>query len=98
MIGEAAEPAVRHGVRAILLNRPELLRLNEVLTMHLGPRDILLNLSLDFRDDLSANDVEAAISALEIEIKAAYPQITRVFIEAQSWRAHEKAAETTEPS
>ena len=98
LIGEAAEPAVRHGVRAILLNRPELLRLNEVLTMHLGPRDILLNLSLDFRDDLSANDVEAAISALEIEIKAAYPQITRVFIEAQSWRAHEKAAETTEPS
>jgi cation diffusion facilitator family transporter len=98
LIGEAAEPAVRQGVRKILLDRPELLRLNEVLTMHLGPRDILLNLSLDFRDDLSANDVEAAISALEIEIKAAYPEITRVFIEAQGWRAHQKDAATTEPT
>jgi cation diffusion facilitator family transporter len=98
LIGEAADPSVRQGVRKILLDRPELLRLNEVLTMHLGPRDILLNLSLDFRDDLSANDVEAAISALEIEIKAAYPQITRVFIEAQSWRAHQKDAGTAEPS
>lgn len=98
LIGEAAEPAVRQGVRTILLGRPELLRLNEVLTMHLGPRDILLNLSLDFRDDLSANDVEAAISALEIEIKAAYPEITRVFIEAQGWRAHQKDAAATESS
>ena len=98
LIGEAADASVRQGVRAILLNRPELLRLNEILTMHLGPRDILLNLSLDFRDNLTANDVEAAISALEIEIKAAYPEITRVFIEAQGWRAHQRDAESTEPS
>ena len=98
LIGEAAEPEVRRGVREILATHREILRINEVLSMHLGPHDILLNLSLDFREKLTANDVEAAISAIEIEIKATYPQITRVFIEAQGWRAHKKDAESSEPS
>ncbi len=45
-------------------------------------------MSVDFADDRSSSDVEAAISDLEIEIKGTYPQIRRVFIEAQNWRAH----------
>ena len=56
--------------------------------MHLGPKEVLLNLSLDFTSDLSADQVEAAIAAMERRIKAEYPEIRRVFIEAQSWRAH----------
>jgi hypothetical protein len=56
--------------------------------MHLGPQDVLLTLSLDFADTLSAHQVEVAITDMELEIKAAYPEITRVFIEAQSWRGH----------
>ncbi len=57
--------------------------------MHLGPREILLNASLDFDDGLSAAEVEKAISEFERKIKAKYPSIRRVFIEAQAWRAHE---------
>jgi divalent metal cation (Fe/Co/Zn/Cd) transporter len=52
--------------------------------MHMGPRDVLLNLSLDFRSSLSSDQVEAEVTRLERQIKAAFPEITRVFIEAQS--------------
>ena len=62
--------------------------------MHLGPRDVLLNLSLDFRDELGSGDVEAAITSLETEIKQTHPEITRVFIEAQGWRAHQRSQST----
>ena len=41
----------------------------------------------------SSADVEAAISDLEAAIKGDYPEITRVFIEAQSWRDHRASLE-----
>jgi len=56
--------------------------------MHLGPEDILVNLSLDFADGIRSETVEAAISQLERDIKDSYPEVKRVFIEAQSIRAH----------
>lgn len=65
-------------------------RLNELRTMHLGPDDVLSNLSVDFAGDLSADQVEAAIAAMERRIKADYPEIRRVFIETQSRQAHRR--------
>ena len=44
---------------------------------------------LDFDDSLTAGRVESTISELETAIKSAFPEVTRVFIEAQSWRAHQ---------
>ncbi len=69
LIGEAASRDLQDSVRAIIEESPGILATNELLTMHLGPRDILINLSLDFEDRLSSVDVEAAISNLERRIK-----------------------------
>ncbi len=91
LIGEGVLPEVRRGIEQIIAGRPGILRVNEHRSVHLGPDDVLLNLSLDFASDLSADQVEAAISDLEHRIKAAYPEIRRIFIEAQSWRAHRAA-------
>jgi len=96
LIGEAAMPAVVTGIRRLLEREAGIERVNELLTMHLGPRDVLVNLSLDFDDALSAAEVEALVSGLEDRIKSGFPEVSRVFIEAQSWMAHivrkEKAA------
>jgi cation diffusion facilitator family transporter len=91
LIGEAARKSVIDGIRAIIAETPGILAVNELLTMHLGPADILLNISLDFADDLDANQVEDAISGMESRIKEAFPDVTRVFIEAQALRAHYKS-------
>ncbi|MDH5410921.1 MAG: cation diffusion facilitator family transporter, partial [Alphaproteobacteria bacterium] len=88
LIGEAASPAVIASIRKIAATLEGVDTVNEVLTMHLGPEDILLNLSLDFADGLSSEQVEAAISGLEQAIKAKHPQVKRIFIEAQSAAAH----------
>ncbi|MBL4811956.1 MAG: cation diffusion facilitator family transporter [Rhodobacteraceae bacterium] len=101
LIGEAADPELVAGIRKIFADDKRIKHTNEVLTMHLGPDEILLNASFDFIDGLPAEDVEAAISEFESKIKQQYPAIRRVFIEAQGWRAHKEnaaiLAEHTEP-
>jgi cation diffusion facilitator family transporter len=91
LIGEGVLPEVRRDIERIVAEQPGILRVNEHRSVHLGADDVLLNLSLDFSSDLSADQVEAAISELERRVKSAYPEIRRVFIEAQSWRAHRAA-------
>ena len=96
LIGEAARRSTVVGIRAIADNQPGILAINEVLTMHFGPDDVLANISLDFSDSLTSSDVEAAISELEDAIKKAFPEITRVFIEAQSISGHARSVRRQE--
>ena len=90
LTGEGAGEEVVKGINQIIDESQGIKHVNEVLTLHLGPEDILLNVSLDFEDDLSSGEVEEAISALESRIKEMFPEIRRVFIEAQGWGAHRK--------
>ena len=98
LIGEAVAPAVRAGINDILQSHTKILAVNEVMTMHMGPEDVFCALSVDFSDDASSVEVEAAISNLEQEIKLAYPEIKRIFIEAQSVLGHANAASSEAPS
>ncbi|MCH7710757.1 MAG: cation transporter, partial [Proteobacteria bacterium] len=95
LIGEGASRAVVAGIREIVSRDPRAIRLNELLTMHFGPNDVLLNLSLDFGRELTADEVEQAVTDLERRIKSEYSEITRVFIEAQSWTAHLRSQTTS---
>jgi cation diffusion facilitator family transporter len=96
LVGESASHPVVQGIRSVAEGEPGVKCVNELRTMHLGPKDVLVNISLDFGDDLSANDIEHLISQMERDIKAAYPEVTRLFVEAQSMSGHHadrKAAE-----
>jgi len=87
LIGEAASRTVVRGIREIVSDAPEILHINELRTLHLAPREILLALSVDFADGISSEEVEAAVSQLERRIKDAYPEVQRVFIEVQAKQA-----------
>ncbi|MFO1027852.1 MAG: cation diffusion facilitator family transporter, partial [Acetobacteraceae bacterium] len=79
LTGEAVQPAVRQSLRRLAAGTSGVAGLNEVLTMHFGPTDVLAALSLDFEDGLSAADVERSVSVLEQRIRTAHPEIRRVF-------------------
>ena len=91
LIGEAANPEVISEIEGLVKAYPEVLNVNEVLTMHMGPSDVLCTLSVDFADAASSADVEASISRLELAIKDEFPEVQRVFIEAQSVADHARA-------
>ncbi|HJP03041.1 MAG TPA: cation diffusion facilitator family transporter [Planctomycetota bacterium] len=84
LIGEAADEEVRAEIRRIATGRPGVLRLNEVLTMHMGPDFVLVNLSVEFRDGESTETIEEAVATIDAQIKAALPEVQRVFIEAET--------------
>ena len=90
LCGEAANDQIVAGIKDIVKGETDVLYINEILTMHLGPQDILLNISLDFKDAMSSGNVQTTISELETSIKSKFPEIKRVFIEAQSWMAQDK--------
>ena len=92
LIGEAASRPVVRGIRAIVGESSKILSINELRTLHLAPHEILLALSVDFADGLSSEEVEEAVSMLEVKIKRRYPEVTRVFIEVQSKRRHDQFA------
>ena len=89
LIGEGVEPEVKSGVQSIVQQQNGIIRVNELRSMHLGPEEVLLTISVDFASDLSADEVEASISEMEQAIKSRYSQVKRLFIEAQNWRAHQ---------
>jgi divalent metal cation (Fe/Co/Zn/Cd) transporter len=58
----------------------------------MGPEHIIVTVSLDFRDELSAAQVEDTVSRLTQAIKTDTPAVKRVFIEAESQERHGQRA------
>lgn len=83
LIGEAADEEVIDDVRRRAAELDAVLKVNEVITLHMGPNFILVNVSVDFRDDAKAGDMEQAIEKLTREIRDAHDDVQRVFIEAE---------------
>ncbi|MFC1589444.1 cation diffusion facilitator family transporter [Pseudomonadota bacterium] len=83
LIGESANKNTIKDIRDIIQADSLVNCVNEVLTMHMGPDFILANISVDFRDSSTAGELEIAIAKIDQSIKAAHPQIKRIFIEAE---------------
>lgn len=92
IIGEAADDRVIEGVFEIADGSPVVESVNELRTMHMGPQDVLLALSIDIDNKISGGEVEKAIYQMEKAIKSRFPEIKRVFIEVQSQTDHKTEA------
>jgi divalent metal cation (Fe/Co/Zn/Cd) transporter len=86
LIGESADREVVRKIRELTAIRESVEHVNEVLTMHMGPDFILVNLSVEFRDSITAADLEREIAAIDHSIKEAVPHVKRVFVEAEARR------------
>jgi len=91
LIGESANEMVIEGIREIILTYDGIDNLNEVLTMHMGPDFILVNVSIDFRDNIPASDLEDTIARMDTQIKEKFPTVKRIFVEAESRRIKNKS-------
>lgn len=84
LIGEPADPALEAAVRAAISRRPEVSGINEITTIHLGPRNIFLGLSVDFVDQVPVGRVEALIAEAEVELRERWPAIRAIYIKPQA--------------
>jgi divalent metal cation (Fe/Co/Zn/Cd) transporter len=74
---------VQH-IRDIAGGYPQIEHVNEALTMHMGADYVLVNLSVDFVDTATAEQIEDVIAAMDRKLKEEIPKVKRVFVEAES--------------
>ncbi len=84
LVGESAGSRLVEDLARIVSRDPAVCRAGEPMTMQLGPDEILLNLDVDFRQDLDMRELREAIDRLEANIRRAHPRVTRIFLEARS--------------
>ena len=84
LIGERARPEVIAGIREMASQLDGVEAVNEVLTMHVGPEYVLVNISVDFEDSLTIEGLETAIEGLDRRIRERYPEVKKMFVEAES--------------
>ncbi len=81
LLGEAAS---RESVKAIaeaIESHPNVIKLVELLTMHLAPKQILINAHINLRDDLVTGEIVQTIEDVEALIKKAEPKVEMIFLE-----------------
>lgn len=84
LVGEAAAPELREELSELARADTAVERVGRLLTMHMGPDTLLLNMNLDFRADLDGQEVEKAVDRLQKAIREKYPVIKYIFIEAEA--------------
>ena len=90
LIGEGIRPETARAIRSIALAQPKVRDVGRVLSMYVGPDDVLVTMDLDFDDGTAAADAGAAIAAVERQVRERYPMIKRLFIEAGAAPAQQR--------
>jgi len=92
LIGESASPVVRAQIRSILELQANVVAVNEIATLHMGPDYILVTLSADFIDGISSGEVERTVAVVREQVMDVDARIRRVFVEVKTSREQAAAA------
>ncbi|MCZ0738204.1 cation diffusion facilitator family transporter [Phreatobacter sp. AB_2022a] len=90
LMGEAALPHVQEEILTVVRGDPDVERVNGLTTVHLGPDQIVVALSLEFRDDRSTAEIERCVERIETRLRRSRTDIASVFVKPQTratWRA-----------
>ena len=82
LLGEAASPKSRQAIKTAIESHPNVVKLIELLTMHLAPKQILINAHVNLRDDLVTDDIERTNEEIESLIRKAEPNVEMIFLES----------------
>lgn len=81
LLGEAANSKVLAAIKGAIESHPNVERVAELLTMHLAPKQILINAHVRLRQDLTTGEIVKSIEEVEERIKRAEPKVEMIFLE-----------------
>jgi len=84
LIGEGLPEKDVEKINKILFDDDNVTSYKRPLTLFFGPEEVLVNLNVDFKDDLISDEIEQTVDRLESEIKDVIPAVNRIFIEADT--------------
>jgi divalent metal cation (Fe/Co/Zn/Cd) transporter len=87
LIGEAATSTDVEAIRKAVEGCPDVVRVIDLKTQHIGPEELLVAGKLEFTSTLSTPQLAAAIDVTETSIREAVPLAGRIYIEPDVWRS-----------
>ena len=84
LIGEGLLPEDVEKIHQILEEEPRVAVYRRPLSLYFGPNEVLVNLDVNFVDELTSDEIEETIDRIEAGIKQAIPPVNRIYIEADS--------------
>ncbi len=84
LVGEGVGKATLRGLRAIFAGDPSVERVDKMLTLYLGPDEVMLAIELRLRPGMKVEDIRHALSRLNHDVRSRYPRIRRTFIDTTS--------------
>ena len=84
LIGESVQSYIVDDIMERVKKDKNVETLSRPLTMHMAPNDVLLALDVQFARKLSGTELSETIKRLESNIREAYPEIKRIYIEARN--------------
>lgn len=84
LIGEGLVQSDLDKITTILDQEENVSVYKRPLSLYFGPNEVLVNLDVNFKDELTSDDIEATIDRIEAKIKQALPSVNRIFIEAET--------------
>ncbi|HQJ39498.1 MAG TPA: cation transporter dimerization domain-containing protein, partial [Methanoregulaceae archaeon] len=96
LMGEGVNPEQLADIRRRVETDPAVERAGDILTMYLGPHDLLVNMGVCFAEGTTAEQMHESIRRIEADLRSAYPETNRVYIEAESlptglsWKGEER--------
>lgn len=83
LVGEGVEKATLESLRALVQADADVAHINKLLTIYLGPDEVLLTMDVRFHPTMMT-DVRRAIARLRQTIQTQYPRIRRIYLDTQS--------------
>jgi cation diffusion facilitator family transporter len=87
LVGRAVPETVHREIHKQLSAVPTVERVGTLLTMQLGPDDILVAAKVDFVDDATGADIEAAADEAERRLTERYPGVRHLFLDPTRGRS-----------
>lgn len=81
LMNEAPPLAVRAAIRAAVDEDPAVHQVLHLIAVIIGSEQLMVSLKVRFREQPSGSALVAAINALEVRLKAQFPQIRHLFVE-----------------
>jgi cation diffusion facilitator family transporter len=84
LIGEPARSELQKSIIEIASADPAIAHVNGVITVQLGPDQVIATLSAEFEDSLSTPEIEACVERVEAAIRSCHSEIVGLFIKPQT--------------
>jgi cation diffusion facilitator family transporter len=89
LMGEPAHRSVRKSILTIANSRSGCLRANGLISVQLGPNQVVAMLSVEFADTMLAPHIEEAVIELEKSVREANPEVVGLFVKPQTAKTYQ---------